>query len=112
MLFCKEQFTGFIDFDLVETNIRLFDPCYCSMSILPDHFQREGFSTEWLDFLGCILSAYHAVNPLTSEEMRSVWVVLIAIEALFVALFANSDANIAAKNAENLYVDWRPARRD
>jgi Ser/Thr protein kinase RdoA (MazF antagonist) len=99
MVFEDAAFMGFIDFDIPERNIRLFDPCYCAMGVLPIEFANAGFSKNWLSFLGSIISGYGQINPLTVEEIRSIWYVLICIEAMFVALFIKSNPAISSQNA-------------
>lgn len=99
MIFEDDQFNGFVDFDIVENNIRLFDPCYCAASALPTGLDQEGFTNRWLSFVREIFSGYESANSLTILERRSVGYVLIGIEALFTALFVKSDPAIARKNA-------------
>jgi Ser/Thr protein kinase RdoA (MazF antagonist) len=100
MIFHNGHFKGFIDFDLMEINVRLFDPCYSAMGILPNRFEEKEFKKQWVNFLGGIVRGYHRVSPLTLDEIRSIWFVVLAIEALFVALFIKSNPEIAAKNAQ------------
>lgn len=56
ILFLNHKVNGFINFDLVEKNIRSFDPCYCATSILSqmssDHYD------DWLPLLTLILKGY------------------------------------------------------
>ncbi len=37
------KITGFIDFELSERNIRIFDPCYASTAILSESFDKNDF---------------------------------------------------------------------
>ncbi|EOI04894.1 hypothetical protein UAY_00665 [Enterococcus moraviensis ATCC BAA-383] len=56
ILFLNHKVNGFIDFDLVEKNIRLFDPCYCATSIL-SQMSSEHYD-DWLPLLSLILTGY------------------------------------------------------
>lgn len=40
MIFDEGEFKGFIDFDLTEVNIRIFDICYCATAILSECFNN------------------------------------------------------------------------
>ncbi|MEI5994884.1 helix-turn-helix domain-containing protein [Candidatus Enterococcus mansonii] len=98
ILFCEQIVSGFVDFDLVEKNIRLFDPCYCATSIL------SGFETDnyphWLPILALILKGYDQENPLTKEEKSAIFYVICGIQMICVAYFG--DANHDDPNFKRL----------
>lgn len=50
MIFKNGNFLGFIDFDRMEINVRLFNPCYAAMSILMHRFEQIE-RREWFFFL-------------------------------------------------------------
>ncbi|MDR1328503.1 MAG: helix-turn-helix domain-containing protein, partial [Oscillospiraceae bacterium] len=55
ILFDGGEVSGFIDFDLSERNIRLWDVCYCATGILSEWRGVEDIHGKWLDLLGGIL---------------------------------------------------------
>lgn len=41
MIFDEGEFKGFIDFDLTQVNIRIFDICNCAAAILSECFNNS-----------------------------------------------------------------------
>lgn len=81
---------GFIDFELSEKNIRLFDPCYAATSVLSETFEREE-AKGWLQVLHDILEGYDQVNPLTKKEKEAIPYVILANQMICVAWFATQE---------------------
>jgi Ser/Thr protein kinase RdoA (MazF antagonist) len=88
-IFKNDQIVGIIDFDLVEVNVRIFDVCYCSTSVLSEIFSDESKRKEWIDFLGEIVRGYSQKNPLSDFEINSIWYVMLCIQTIFMAYFCN-----------------------
>ncbi|MCL2367612.1 MAG: helix-turn-helix domain-containing protein [Oscillospiraceae bacterium] len=105
ILFDQGEVSGFIEFDLGERNIRLFDPCYCATGILVERDGVDDAAEKWLDVLTGILHGYDSVNPLTQEEKQSVFYVLCAIQMICVAWFEGIDElkELAKTNREMLW---------
>lgn len=89
ILFEGDEVSGFIDFDLSEINIRLWDVCYCATGILSDGTD-EAYS-KWLDILSGILFGYDIKGKLTSEEKQAVFYVICSIQMIYIAYFGNND---------------------
>lgn len=53
ILFSNGEVSGFIDFEISEKNIRLFDPCYCATGILSEAEGVEGNFEKWPELLSC-----------------------------------------------------------
>ena len=85
ILFDNGEVTGFIDFDLSQRNVRLFDPCYCATGILSEWRAVEGIYDKWPKILEGILYGYDSVNPLTAAEKQSVFYVICSIQMIFAA---------------------------
>jgi len=85
ILFDGGEASGFIDFDLSERNIRLWDPCYCATGILSEWRGVEDIQAKWPAVLEGILRGYDSVNPLTAEEKQSVYHVICSIQMVFAA---------------------------
>jgi len=90
ILFDGDAVSGFIDFDLSERNIRLFDPCYCATGVLIGAETEDEFE-KWIDIAGHILRGYDAEMPLTAEEKRSIFHVICSIQMICVAYFNGID---------------------
>ena len=85
ILFNDGEVSSFIDFDLTERNVRLWDPCYCATGILSEWRGVENKYDKWPDILEGILLGYDSVNPLTAEEKQAVFYVICSIQMVFIA---------------------------
>ncbi|MFU0827361.1 MAG: HTH araC/xylS-type domain-containing protein [Lachnoclostridium sp.] len=89
ILFEGNEVRGFIDFDLSEINIRLWDVCYCATGILSEG-SIDAFE-KWMDILGGILWGYDQEGNLTPEEKQAVYYVICSIQMICIAFFENQD---------------------
>lgn len=89
ILFDGDTVSGFVDFDLSEINIRLWDVCYCATGILSET-SNEAYAN-WLDILEGILTGYNLENELTDEEKRAVFYVICSIQMICIAYFEDQD---------------------
>ena len=85
ILFDGGEVSSFIDFDLSERNVRLWDPCYCATGLLSERRDVDNIYGKWPDILEGILHGYDSVNPLTTEEKQAVFYVICSIQMVFVA---------------------------
>lgn len=115
ILFDNGEVSGFIDFDLSERNVRLWDPCYCATGILSEWRDVENIYEKWPDILDGILHGYDSVNPLTAEEKQAVFYVICSIQMICAAWFEKQDGDglkeLAKTNREMLsYIAESKAR--
>lgn len=80
---------GFIDFELSERNVRIYDPCYAAAAVLSESFGRE--NSKWLDICRSVLTGYDSVAVLTPEERRAIPYVILANQLVCVAWFADQE---------------------
>ena len=85
ILFDGGEVSGFVDFDLSQRNVRLWDPCYCATGLLSEWRGVEDIQAKWPTVLEGILKGYDSVNPLTPEEKSAVFHVICAIQMVFVS---------------------------
>lgn len=90
LVFKENIFQGFIDFELAEINIRVFDLCYCFTSILSEIFTDEELRSNWLHIVREIFEGYHKKNALTGEEIQAIWYVMLGIQVIFSTYFVQS----------------------
>ena len=90
ILFDGGRAVGFIDFDLSERNVRLFDPCYCATGTLGTAETDEEYE-RWIDISKEIVRGYDAENPLTEEEKRAAFYVMISIQMILTAWLEGND---------------------
>lgn len=89
ILFENGEVSGFIDFDLSEVNIRLWDACYCATGILSES-SDEAYA-EWLEVLYGILHGYDSESKLTEEEKQAVFYVICSIQMICIAYFESRE---------------------
>ncbi|NLL38100.1 MAG: helix-turn-helix domain-containing protein [Clostridiales bacterium] len=89
ILFDNGIVSGFIDFDLSEINIRLWDVCYCATGILSEGSDET--YEKWLEILSGILNGYDLEGGLTQEEKQAVYYVICSIQMICIAFFESHD---------------------
>ena len=109
ILFEGGEVTGFIDFDLSERNVRLWDPCYCATGILSEWRGVDDIYEKWPDVLEGIIRGYDNVNPLTFEEKQAIFYVICSIQMICVAYFEGVDKykELANPSRDMLKFIWK-----
>ena len=102
-LYDEGEFSGYIDFDLSQRNIRLFDLCYFMLGLLSEEETIEITYDEWFMILGQLFSGYSQVIKLSEQEIVAVPYVMESIELLFGAWFIGQNDIVCAKDAIKLY---------
>ena len=84
---------GFIDFELSEKNVRIFDPCYAATAILSETFEgdNEEKLQKWLTIFRNILWGYDTVVKLTEEEKKAIPYVVLSNQLLALAWFEGQE---------------------
>ncbi|NLY10513.1 MAG: helix-turn-helix domain-containing protein [Firmicutes bacterium] len=102
ILFVDGKVSGFIDFDLSEVNVRLWDVCYCATGILSE--SNDEAYEKWLEILEGILTGYDSEGRLTQEEKQAVFYVICSIQMICIAYFGSHDnyRELAEKNRQML----------
>lgn len=92
VILSKDRF-GFIDFDLSERNLRIFDPCYAATAVLSESFAsaEESKLQQWFSIYQNLILGYDSVVKLTKEERVAVPYVLLANQLICVAWFAEQE---------------------
>ena len=103
LLFENETITGYIDFDLCQINIRIFDICYFALSLLADAGGDAVKREQWFTVLEGILEGYSSVSPLILAERQAIICVMKCIELMFVAHFFQNGQENSARNAVEIY---------
>ena len=102
-LFDKGDFSGYIDFDLSQKNIRIFDLCYFVLSVLSEKEKFEIDEEKWFGFLENVFKGYDKILPLTQEEKESAVVVMECIELLFLAYFDGQEDSALAQKTYKVF---------
>lgn len=88
-IICADDQWGFIDFELAERNVRIYDPCYAATAVLSETFGQN--NDKWLGIYRDIICGYDSVECLTVEERRAIPYVILANQFVCVAWFAEQD---------------------
>ena len=91
MIFYRNKLKGFIDFEIPTYGIKIFDPCYCSTSILTSKFKSKKARKKWINLLLSILKNYNSINRLKRSEINAIFYVLLSIQLLFMAYMVKID---------------------
>lgn len=102
-LFNKGNFSGYIDFDLSQKNIRIFDLCYFSLSVLSEKEKFEINEEKWFEFIKNVFSGYGQIVELKAAEKEVVVYVMECIELLFLAYFEGQEDSALAKSAYDVF---------
>ncbi|PGU39502.1 phosphotransferase enzyme family protein [Bacillus cereus] len=87
VIFKDNEFQGFIDFELLERNVRVFDLCYCCTSILSELYSDEELRGKWQHIISKIFEGYNKQCTLTREELQAIWYVMLSIQIIFITYF-------------------------
>lgn len=102
-LFDNDSFSGYIDFDLSQRNIRIFDLCYFVLGLLSAEETIVITKEKWFDVLKNVFKGYNEVNKLLPQEISAVPYVMKSIELLFVAWFLNQNDKKCCENAVEIF---------
>lgn len=111
ILFKENEISGFIDFNISQKNVRLFDPCYCATGILSEAGKiPEGYD-KWPELLKGIIKGYDSICPLSQEEKEAILYVIYSIQMIFIAYLdgRNEEKAIAMENRKMLLWIWENA---
>lgn len=86
-LFFEGDLSGYIDFDLSQRNIRIFDICYFLTGLLAEETDEAFTKDEWIEIVKAVISGYESVMSLSADEKNAIPCVMECIEILFVAYF-------------------------
>lgn len=102
-LFEGDEFSGYIDFDLSQRNIRIFDLCYFVLGLLSEEEKIEISKDTWFDFIKNVFDGYGRKLPLSNKEKLAVPYVMECIELLFVSWFMEQNDVCCAENAYKIF---------
>ena len=88
-IICAGDKWGFIDFELAERNVRIYDVCYAATAVLSETFGQG--NEKCLDIYRELVCGYDSVAKLSDEERRAIPYVILANQFVCVAWFAEQD---------------------
>lgn len=110
----NDKVTGFVDFDLTEKNVRLFDPCYASTAILSESFaeNNEEKRQKWLHIFQNIINGYDSICRLSDEEKQSIPYIVYSIQLICVAYFSSLDKFKTLADTNKAMLAWLIEQKD
>lgn len=102
-LFYEGSFSGYIDFDLSQRNIRIFDICYFVTGLLAEETDDALTKTEWMEIMKSAIAGYESILPLTEQEKTAIPCVMSCIEILCGAYFININDTKHAHDASQVF---------
>lgn len=86
-LFFEGKLSGYIDFDLSQRNIRIFDVCYFLAGLLAEETDEAFEKNEWIETVNSVIAGYESILTLSETEKNSIPCVMECIEILFTAYY-------------------------
>lgn len=102
-LFDQGKFSGYIDFDLTQSNIRIFDIGYFLLGLLCDENKDTIKEDQWMLMVKEVVSGYNSKQKLSKSEIEAIPITMMNIEILFVAYFLSNDDIALAEDAARLF---------
>lgn len=101
---------GFIDFDIAERNVRIYDPCYAATAVLSETFGEN--HDKWLDIYRDIITGYDTVVHLIDLEKKAISYVILANQFVCVAWFAEQEKNKEIFEINKQMTSWLISKMD
>lgn len=107
MIFDNGEFNGFIDFDLTEVNVRIFDICYCATAILSECFSKPNVDiNKWLEILDNLVAGYDSINKLSDSEKQAIPYVIYSIQIICISYFSKYDKYVDLTDINTKMLKW------
>lgn len=107
MIFDNGEFKGFIDFDLTEVNVRIFDICYCATAILSECFSKPNVDiNKWLEILDNLVAGYDSINKLSDSEKQAIPYVIYSIQIICISYFSQYDKYVDLTDINTKMLKW------
>lgn len=104
LLFYDGNFAGYVDFELSQRNIRIFDPCYMGTGILSGCINDASKCEKWVEVFTEIVKGYDSICILSENEKTAIIYTLYSIQLICIAFFSQNgydklvESNIKALN--------------
>ena len=99
---------GFIDFELSESNVRIFDPCYAATAILSETFEagNEEKLSRWINVMKEIMCGYDSVVKMTEEEKTAIPYIILSNQFIATAYFSGKDKYRELYETNKKMTEW------
>ena len=97
MLFEDGAFTGWLDFDNSQRNVRMLDLCYLGATLLVGNYRKPWRFRFWRRIFRGVLCGYDQISRLSEEELEAAPYLFVHIELLFAAFFSKNGQGRTSK---------------
>lgn len=111
LLFENDLISGYIDFDLTQVNVRVFDLAYILSGWIVEKVGDENYLVKWKLAVRSVIEGYQQEQELSQLEIKSIITMMCCIEILFVAYFMNTNDRVNSVKAEEC-LKWLWLNRD
>lgn len=111
-IICGEAHWGFIDFELSQRNVRLFDPCYAATAVLSETVEDETRWEQWPEIYRNIMLGYDSIAVLTPEEKQAAPYLILANQLVCVAWFSEQEKYTELLEINKRMTCWITAHLD
>ena len=107
IILCGDNW-GFLDFDLSERNIRIFDPCYAATAILSESFEANNTDKlkKWIMIYKNIMYGYDEVVKLSDNEWKAIPYVVITNQLISTAWFSEQEKYRELYETNKKMTEW------
>ena len=107
IILCGDNW-GFLDFDLSERNIRIFDPCYAATAILSESFEANNTDKlkKWIMIYKNIMYGYDEVVKLSDDEWKAIPYVVITNQLISTAWFSEQEKYRELYETNKKMTEW------
>ena len=101
------EITGFLDFELTQRNVRIFDPCYAATAILSETYEDTTLNRDkWFDIFRGIITGYDDVAKLTAAEKAAIPYVVYSIQMTCISFFSEFERYKALAETNIKMLKW------
>jgi Ser/Thr protein kinase RdoA (MazF antagonist) len=104
VLFDDGRLTGWLDFDIGERNVRIFDIAYLLSGLLIGSTDNPEKIKQWHTIYNNLMHGYCEINPLSNYECDALPILMIMIEFLFVWFWDGQNNTEQRKVARELVI--------
>ena len=101
-LFENGILSGYLDFDLSQRNVRIWDIVYLGCSLLVDNHKDKKRLKEWRDIFFGIVHGYSELLPLSDDEICAMPALFVFDDVLFTAFYSKIGQPEIARNCMEL----------
>jgi Ser/Thr protein kinase RdoA (MazF antagonist) len=96
---------SYIDFDMCQKNVRVFDIVYLGCSQLVENYKDDTRLKQWHEIFTGILHGYNELLPLSDEEIKALPFLFVFDEMIFAAFYFKTGEPGIAESCLNM-ANW------